>query len=266
MKTLHKFFAIAFVAVFVLSACSQQPAAPANLYEKIMQKGTMVVGTSADYPPFESKDADGNFVGFDMDVINEIGKEMGVKIEVQDMGFDVLITGLQQSKIDAVIASMSATPEREEQIDFTNSYFFGDQTFLAAKDSPITFTDPKEAAKYKIGVQSATTHDAWVTENLVKPGLMPAENVSYYDRADNAALDLQAGRVDLIFIDAAPATELADNMGLKVVLSGDITHTAGAAIGIPKGETELKDAMDKAIQKLTDNGFIQSAKEKWGAK
>ena len=289
MKNTLKLFGIVLAVILTVSACAPQPAtpaaaptvpqpttpaatptvqatkAPADLYQKIMQKGVMVVGTSADYAPFESKDQNGNYVGLDVDVINQIGKQMGVKVQIEDMGFDVLITAVEQGKIDAVIASMSATPERAQQVDFTIPYFFGDQTFLAAKGSTIDFKDPKEAAKYRIGVQSGTIHDTWVTNNLVNAGLMSADKVSRYERADNAALDLNAGRIDLLFIDASPALDLISKMGLKNVLTGDICHTAGAAIAVPKGETELKQALDKQIQALIDQGFMAQEKTQWNA-
>ena len=94
---------------------------------------------------------------------------------------------------------------------------------------------------------------------------MPADNVFRYERADNAALDLNAGRIDLLFIDTSPALQLIDNMGLQEVLTGDICHTNGAAIALPKGEAELKQAIDKIIQSLIDNGFIADGKTKWNA-
>ena len=266
MKTSYKVLVILLAAAFILAACSPKASEPANLYDKIKKDGKMVVGTSADYAPFESKDDQGNFVGYDMDLIREIGKRMGVKVEIVDMGFDALITALQENKLNAVIASMSATPEREQKVDFTTSYFNSTQTLLGVSGSPIKITDPKDMAKYKVGVQTGTIEDTWITDELVKKNLMPDANVSRYERADQAALDLQAGRIDLTFLDTDPSLQLVSKMGLVVVYTGDIVDVPGAAIALPKGETKLKDEMNKIIADLDKEGFLKGLSDKWNVK
>lgn len=266
MKKIYVLFVILLAATFLLTACSPKASQPANLYEKIKQAGKIVVGTSADYAPFESKDDQGNFVGYDMDLIREIGKRMGVQVEITDMGFDALLTALQEKKLDAVIASMSATPEREQQVDFTNPYFNSTQTLTGKAGSTITLTDPKDMAKYKVGVQTGTIEDTWITDELVKKGLMPEANVLRYERADQAALDLQAGRIDLAFLDTDPSLQLVSKMGLVVVYTGDIAQQPGAAIAVPKGETQLKDEMNKILATLNQEGFLKSLSDKWNVK
>jgi len=104
---------------------------------QIKERGKIVVGTSADYPPYESIDADGKFVGFDMDLARAIGEKLGVKVEFQDMPFDSLIAAVQEGKIDVVIAAMQATPERDETVDFSTPYRPTKDAFLGAADSTL---------------------------------------------------------------------------------------------------------------------------------
>jgi len=263
MKRISKYFLIMALLAALLTACGQAAAEPANLYESIMEEGKMVVGTSADYPPYESIAEDGSYVGFDMDLIREIGDRMGVEIEIVDMGFDALVTAVQEGKLDIVIASMAPTPERAEKVDFTTAYYIGEQAFIAAADSDITLAEPTDAAAYKIGIQTGTTLEEWVTTNLVDAGLMEDANVFRYERADNAALDLQAGRIDVVLLDQGPAEALADNMGLQVLYTGPIIETVETAIALPKGETELKEALDATINELLDEGYIDELILEW---
>ena len=119
-------------------------------------KPALKVGTSADYPPYESKDDKGNYVGFDMDLIREVGKRTGRDIQIVDMGFDGLIAAVQEGKVDAVIAAMQATDARKEKVDFSAPYHFVQDAFLVGGNSNITLNSAKDAAAYKVGVQTGT--------------------------------------------------------------------------------------------------------------
>lgn len=260
-KNIKIIFMLSIIAA-LLAACAPKKSEPANLLEEVQTRGKLIVGTSADYPPFEYIDEEGNFTGYDMDLIREIGKRMGVEVEIQDLGFDALIAAVQGRKVDCAIAAMAATEERKQSVDFTISYNAQKQSFVVASDSDITIDKPTDVAKYKIGVQSGTTLDTWIVDNLITPGLMPEENLSRYERTDQIALDLKAGRIDVAFLDAGPAKDLQENMGVKVIYTDFIAET-GQAIALPKGETELKDAMDKIITDLIDEGFIDQLHDKY---
>jgi len=261
MKQATRIFFVVLIAALLVSACA--PKAPANKLEEIKAKGKIVVGTSADYPPFEFKDEQDNFAGFDMDLIREIGKRMGLEVEIQDMAFDTLVAAIEQGKVDAVIAAMAPTEERLQKVDFSITYHVQKNTFLAAPDSSISFTDPMQSAQYKIGVQTGTTLDDWVTNNLVDTGKLPAENVFRYERADQSILDLQAGRIDIVLTDAGPAKEYAKNGQAKIVLTAKLFET-GENIALTKGEAALKAEIDKVLQQMIDEGFVDQLAEKYG--
>jgi len=244
----------------VLSACG--PKEPANHLEAIKQEGKLVAGTSADYPPFESVDENGNMVGFDIDLINEIGKRMGVEVEIQDMPFDSLIAGVQEGKIDLSIAAFNYTEERDKTVDFTDAYYYAEDGFLVAEDFAGEITVPEDAAQYKVGVQTGATADGWATENLLDAGLMSEENLFRYERMDQAALDVKAGRIDILITDYIPAQALADELGgLKVVYHAEIS-TGPVNIIVPEGDVELTNALNEIIADLLEEGFIDELAER----
>jgi polar amino acid transport system substrate-binding protein len=276
MKKLNVLWVLALVAVFALAGCTAvQPGVPAattggeaaapaaaeGLLGTILERGKMVVGTSADYPPYESVDAEGNFVGFDMDLIRAIGEKLGVEVEIQDMPFDSLIASVQEGKIDAVIAAMQATAERDEMVDFTIPYRMTKDAFLAAGDSAIVLEKPEDAAGYSIGAQTGTVQEGWIQDNLVAAGLTPADQVFSYERADQGALDVANGRIELLLLDAEPAQALADQSGLQTLLITTLTAEGGKALAIPEGETALKAELDRIIDELIADGTVQQIQE-----
>jgi polar amino acid transport system substrate-binding protein len=263
MKKLIKLLLTVVVLTLVVSACG--PKAPASRYDAIMDAGKIVVGTSADYEPWEYKDADDNFVGIDMEIMREIGKRMGVEVEFQDLGFDALVTAVQEGKVDAAIAAMASTAERRESVDFSIMYYAGDNIMLAAPDSDIAFTDPLAAADYKLGTQSGTIMQYWIENNLIDPGLMGTENMALYERNEQVALDLQAGRIDIALMDLEPGKQfMADPaFGFKEIWRG-VMETEGQSIAIMQGEDALKAELDKHITDLLNEGFMDALFVEYG--
>ena len=271
MKKQAVLYLLLIVALLALSACapvrpaatsgSEAPAAATGKLAEIQAAGKLVVGTSADYPPYESIDADGNFVGFDMDLIRAIGAELGVEVEIQDMPFDTLIASVQEGKIDAVIAAMQATAERDEQVDFTIPYRMTKDAFVGAGDTDIVIAEALDAAGKSIGVQTGTVQERWIQTNLVDAGLTAADQVFSYERADQAALDVANGRIELLLMDAEPALALAEQNGLKMLLITETTAEGGKSIAILDGATDLKAELDRIIQALIDDGTMQQIQE-----
>ena len=265
MKKLMKVLLMVIVLAILAAACG--PKAPVSRLDAIKKAGKIVVGTSADYEPWEFKDEKDNFVGIDMEIMREIGKRMGVEVEFQDLGFDALVTAVQEGKVDAAIAAMASTADRRKSIDFSVMYYTGDNVLLAAKDSKIAFTDPLKAAEYKIGTQSGTIMQYWVENNLITPGLMKKENMSLYERNEQVALDLQAGRIDIAVMDMEPGKQFMDDpaFGFKELWRGEM-ETEGQSIAIMQGETALKAELDKNITDMLNEGFIDKLLTQYGVK
>ena len=208
----------------------------------------LVVGTSADYEPFEYIDEDGNYTGFDIELMEEIAGRMDVELEWQDIAFDGLIGSLQNDKIDAIIAAMSATEEREEQVDFTDPYFISGDAVLVAADSDITLEDKTDIAGHTVGVQTGTIQESWIDENV-------GAEISRYERAEQAIMDLQSGRIEMVAMDLSAANSFVEQGGVKVALETDFSGEH-MAIAVKEGNTELKEEFDAIIDELQMEGFI----------
>jgi polar amino acid transport system substrate-binding protein len=245
---------IILILILLLVGCQQGGAE--NHLAEIREAGKMVVGTSADYPPFEYVDENGEFAGFDIALIREIGERMDLEVEIQDMPFDSLLAAVQEDKIDLSISAFNYDEERDESVDFTEPYYHAEDAILVGEDFAGTIDNPEQLADYIVGTQTGTTQDGWVTENLVDAGAMPEENLFRYERIDQAALDLQAGRVDAILMESVVARTLAEDMeGLKVVFEGQVS-SGPVNIVIPEGDAELQQALNEVIAELQEEGFI----------
>jgi polar amino acid transport system substrate-binding protein len=220
MKRVVVFISLLVAISLVLTGCGGTSKA-ANHLDALKQAGVIKVGTSADYPPFESVDANGNKVGFDIELMTEIAKRLGVKLEWVDMPFDSLIAAVQEGKIDASISAFNYTEERDKTIDFSDAYFTSEDAFTVADGFAGTIVEPQDVAKYKVGVQTGTTQDGWLTDTLVTDGALPEANLFRYDRVDQAMLDLKNGRIDVMMSDYIPAQSLVKQLnGLKIVYHG----------------------------------------------
>lgn len=240
----------------LLAGCAGQKTE--SVLDKIKADGKVVVGTSADYEPYEFVDESGKFTGFDIELMTEIAKRMGVELEWTDMPFDSLIAAVQEGKIDMSISCFNYTEERDAQVDFSDAYYTSEDAFLVAEVFASAIADPLEVAQYKIGVQSGTVQDDWVTTELVDAGLMPESNLSRYERVDQAALDLQSGRIDVLVADSVPAKAIMQQQaGLKIVYEG-MLYTGPINIVLPDGDATLQAEVNRIIKELQDEGFIES--------
>ena len=240
----------------LLAGCAGQKTE--SVLDKIKADGKVVVGTSADYEPYEFVDESGKFTGFDIELMTEIAKRMGVELEWTDMPFDSLIAAVQEGKIDMSISCFNYTEERDAQVDFSDAYYTSEDAFLVAEAFASAIADPLEVAQYKIGVQSGTVQDDWVTTELVDAGLMPESNLSRYERVDQAALDLQSGRIDVLVADSVPAKAIMQQQaGLKIVYEG-MLYTGPINIVLPNGDAALQAEINRIIKELQGEGFIDA--------
>jgi ABC-type amino acid transport substrate-binding protein len=260
MKKFLQYFIVVLLLLSLLSACGANMDSVLN---KIKTDGKIVVGTSADYAPYEYLDEAGNKTGFDIELMEEIGKRMGVTIEWQDMPFDSLVAAVASGKLDMSISCFNYDEERDLTVDFSEAYYTTEDAFVVSSAFAGEFNVPEDAAKYKLGVQSGTMQDDWITENLVNAGLMPEANLSRYERVDQVALDLLAGRIDIMMADHLPVLEIAKkNPDLKIVYQGELS-TGPINIVLPEGDTAIKKEIDKVIKILQDEGFIDELAKKY---
>ena len=237
------------------TAAPSAPPAVDDSWDRVKAAGKIVVGTSADYPPFEYYTDDSVIDGFDIALMNEIGRRLGVGVEYRDFAFDGLGGALQVAQIDAAIAAISVTPEREGVVDFTGVYLVGLDGVLANENSAINSIDSiDQLSTLRVGVQRKTVHENWVVTNLVETGELPAENLYVYASAEDAVRDLGEQRVELVLMDAQAADSFASQGGVKVVGKG--LNEQRFAIALPKGAHSLRVEIDRVLNDLHNEGVI----------
>jgi polar amino acid transport system substrate-binding protein len=254
-------FVLVILFALVLAGCQQ--AEESSVYEQIQSANNVVVGTSADYPPYEYIDEVGNLVGFDIELMEEIANRMGVALEWQDMPFDSLIAAVQEGKIDMSISAFNYSEERDALVDFSDPYFVTEDAFIVAEGFTGAFNQAEDAANYRIGVQSGTVQDEWVTDELIDTGLMSESNLSRYERVDQAALDLQVGRIDILLADDVPAEAIVSQFEGLMIIHKDMLYTGPINIVIPEGESELQAELNRIIAELQAEGFMDELAQKY---
>ncbi len=237
------------------------PEAEDSSWDEIQAAGKIIAGTSADYAPFESYVGPGQIDGFDIALMDEIGRRLGVQVEYRDIAFDGLGPALLQGQIDVAIAAISRTSEREVYADFTNVYLVGEGAALAQEASDITLAEIADVATYKVGVQRNSVYKNQIQTMFIDTGQMSPDNLFAYERAEHAINDLLASRVELVILDAQAAQAFVDQGGVKVVGIG--VNQQYYAIALPKGAAALKGRIDEVITALYDDGTISSLSERY---
>ena len=224
---------------------------------------TIKIGTEGAYPPFNNLNAAGELEGFDVDIAKALCEQMQVECEFVTQDWDGIIPALQAGNYDAIIASMSITDERKEQVDFTNKYYNTPPAIAVPKDSDITEATAAALAGKTIGAQSSTTHSNYAEAKLDQ------SEVRTYPTADEYKLDVASGRVDAVIDDVVVLSEwLETEDGACCKLLGTLTpdpviNGEGAGIAIRKGEDELREMFNEAIAAIRENGKYEEIQSKY---
>ena len=234
------------------SAASSEAASAAEL--TTVTPGKLTMSTNAAFPPYESTDDNGNFVGIDIDVAAAIAEKLGLELQVDDMDFDAALLAAQNGKSDLVMAGVTVTEDRQLVMDFSDSYATGIQSIIVKEDSDVA--TPDDLADKMIGTQRGTTGYIYCSDDFGD------EHVTPYDDGLTAVQALVNGQVDAVVIDNAPAKEfVAANPGLKIL------DTAYAeedyAIGVAKGNTAMLDAINGALEELKNDGTLHAIIDKY---
>ena len=216
--------------------------------------GKLTMSTNAAFPPYEMTTDAGDFEGIDIEVAGAIAKKLGLELQVDDMDFDAALLAAQNGKSDMVMAGVTVTDERLKVMDFSDTYAEGIQSIIVPEDSDIASAD--DLTGKAIGTQRGTTGYIYCTDDFGE------DNVIAYDDGLTAVQALNNGQVDAVVIDNAPAQEfVAANPGLKIL------DTAYAqedyAIGVAKGNTQLLDAINGALEELQADGTLQAIVDKY---
>ncbi len=242
------------LAIFALAATT----AVAKDWSKVR------IATEGAYPPFNYVTPAGDLAGFDVDIAKALGQAMGAEVTLVAQDWDGIIPALLAKKYDAVIASMSITEERKMKVAFSNKYYNTPAKFICKKGDIKEFS--REAIKGKnIGVQRATIHDRYLTDNYGKD-----VEVKRYGTQDEAYLDLTAGRVDMLLADSVALSdgflkkpEGADYHFIGPDLSDPKWFGDGVGVAIRKEDKELVEKFNKAIDKIRSDGTYKAIQDKY---
>ena len=219
-----------------------------------VEPGKLIMSTNAAFPPYEMTTDSGEFEGIDIETAQAIADKLGLELQIDDMDFDAALLAVQQGKAGMVMAGVTVTDERQNVMDFTDSYATGIQSIIVKEDSDIASVD--DLAGKKIGTQRGTTGYLYCSDDFGD------ENVVAYDNGLTAVQMLNNGQVDCVVIDNAPAKEfIAANPGLKLLDTAYVEESY--AIGVGKGNTELKDAINTALEELKADGTLQAIVDKY---
>ena len=258
-------FVLAFciiAALFVSCSAPKKDGGDTSLKD-IKDKGVLVVGTSADYAPYEFHIMDGGvdkIVGFDIDLAQAIADALGVKLEIQDADFDGLLSYMNAGKVDIVIAGLSPSPERAQQCDFSDLYYLAEQGVLIKKDKLDVYTSFDALKGLDVGAQMGTIQEDILNEQV------PDANPVIIKKIPDLVLELQNNKVDAVIMEVPVAEGYAKRDSSLVVANIKIDFDGeGSAIAVKKGSKSLLDEINKVIADLTSSGkfdeFVFNANE-----
>jgi len=271
--------AVIMAMLLVLTACGQPGTTPESAEKageasegtsreeaggkigEIQSQGKIVLGTAADYPPYEFiTEIDGQLevVGFDIDIAREIANDLGVELEIRDMDFDGLLAALVAGNIDFIVAGMVPTEERKQDADFSVPYYSAEQRFLVRAEDADDLTTMESLAGKRIGAQTSTIQEQIATEQIQDPA-----ELRFISRINDLILDLKNGRIDGIVLVGPVASSYAnadDQLALSEISFG---QEDGVAIAIAKGNDDLTESINATLERLMAadmiNQFIEVA-------
>ncbi|MGF0095280.1 transporter substrate-binding domain-containing protein [Peptoniphilus sp. SGI.035] len=224
--------------------------------DAIKEKGKIVLGTSADFPPMEwtsFQDGSEKYQGVDIALAQAIADSLGVKLEVKNMAFEGLLGSLKAGDVDMVLAGMGADDERKKQVDFSDEYSKGKQVLLVTEENKDKFKTFDDLNGKIIGTQLGSLQQKFATEKF-------GDNCKGFDLNNVIIEQLKNKSIDAAFLSELPAKQFASiTDGLVIIDNLGIPDESGFAVAVKKGNDDLTKAVNEVIKGLKDSGQM----EKW---
>ena len=220
-------------------------------------EGKLTMATNAYFPPYEYYEGD-KIIGIDAEIAEAIAEKLGLELVISDMQFDSIITSVKEGSSDFGLAGMTITEDRLKEVGFSISYASGVQSIIVKEGSPITTVDDlyAEGAAYKVGVQLGTTGDIYATDDF------GSDLVTQYTNGNEAVVALLGGDIDCVIIDNEPAKAFVEkNEGLTILETSYADEDYAACFN--QENDALREAVDAAIQELTEDGTIDQIIDKY---
>jgi ABC-type amino acid transport substrate-binding protein len=231
---------------------SEEPKASGKI-DEIKAKGKIVLGTAADYPPYEfHKEIDGkdNIVGFDIEIAKAIAADLGVELEIKDMKFEGLLAALVAEDIDFIVAGMVATEERKQSVDFSISYYEAEQKFLVKAENADKVKTVDDLKGKVIGAQKSTIQEEIANTKI------EASEVKALSKITDLVLELQNDKIFGIVLASPVAFAYAKQNPVFAVPEISFGREDGVAVAVNKGNDDLVKAINATLEKLMKDGSI----------
>ena len=216
-----------------------------------VEPGKLIMSTNAAFPPYEMTTDSGEFEGIDIETAQAIADKLGLELQIDDMEFDSALLAVQNNTADVMLAGLSYSEERDEVVDFTDSYATGVQVVIVKDGSDVTMDNLGEKM---IGTQRGTTGYIYASDTPENGGY-GEDHVLAYDNGATAVQALMNGQIDAVIIDEAPAKEfVAANEGLTILPGNWVEEQYCAAVD--EGNTALQNAINTALNELMDDGTV----------
>ena len=271
-----KFLAIgmAAAAALTMAGCgggsqsaksSSQPSQKESaLMQKIKKNGKIVVGTASGYPPYEFVDTsqgDKKVIGIDMELAQKVADKLGVKLEVQDMNFQALLSSLTGGKVDVAIAGINPTDERRKSMDFSDNYLPTEQKVIIRKADADKYKKVEDLYGKTIGVQKSTTQEALAKKKIKDAKIVGLAHVP------EVVLELKQGKVDGLVLEGIVGEQYVifndDLMFSEIKFPNAVKNSAAA---IQKGNEDVVAVINAVIKENTDNGNFKKWTEEYSKK
>jgi len=212
------------------------------------------MATNAEFPPYEFIDAKGKIAGMDIDIMNAVCREMGYTLKVENMKFDSIIPAVNAGKADIGVAGMSVTEDRKKNVDFTQTYATACQVIIVQANS--TIKDADGLVGKKVGVQQGTTGDTLA-------GDIKNVKLQRFTKGAEAVMALTQNKLDAVIIDNQPAKKFVEANAGKVILLEKPLSDEEYAMAVKKGNKELLDKVNAALETLKMNGELDAIYNKY---
>ncbi|MDV2884097.1 transporter substrate-binding domain-containing protein [Alkalihalophilus pseudofirmus] len=240
-----------------VEAPAEEPTEEVNEDATSGEGGTLIMATSADYPPYESVDLEsGEIVGFDIDIANHIAGELGYELEIQDVDFNGLIPAMEAGRADFVLAGMTPTEERKENVDFSDIYYEAQNLIVSKEDQGLSAVEDLEGLT--VGVQLGSIQEGEAEDLAEEIGF----NVEKRDRIPELIQELLAGRLDAILMEDTVAAGYMESQSGLAQFEVPSEELAGSAIAFPKG-SELVEPFNDKLNEMIDSGLMDELIIKW---
>ncbi|PYG87262.1 polar amino acid transport system substrate-binding protein [Ruminiclostridium sufflavum DSM 19573] len=258
---IKKVFCALMVAAVGISAAG---CGEASTMERIEKSGKLVVGTSADYAPYEYHtmiEGKDTIIGIDISIVNEIAKDLGVQLEIVDTGFDGLLAALNSDKVDIVIAGMNPDEKRKKAVDFSKIYYEAKQGVMVRAEDKDKIKTIADLSGKNVGVQLGTTQEKIAQDQ------MTASKLVSLGKIPDLVMELKNNKIDALVVELPVANGyIKNNNDLALSEINVEEDSGGSAIAVKKGNEDFVALLNKSLDRLIEEGsidkFVQEANEK----